>query len=46
MRDLENDVDESGNGIPVLCSLELTRRIFDEGLIGSEEIVIRDHSDV
>lgn len=39
MRALEAELDEKGEGIPVTCSLELTRRIFDEELSGSEEIV-------
>lgn len=36
MRELEAD----GDGVPVLCSLELSRQILDADVVGSEEIAV------
>jgi hypothetical protein len=43
MRELEAELDDKGEGVPVTCCLELTRRIFDEELSGSKEIFHHDN---
>ena len=44
MIELENDIDDvTGEFVPVLCTLELTRRIYDQGNPNSCEIVVRSN---